>query len=158
MKNLFRYLLGAAVCISASCGNKSNNTTATTSDSAIVPQAPAAAVSGKHCFLRVSGGENRDTASVQVSISNNEVSGTYSEAIYGKDSRKGTLKGTLKDSVITASWYFMQEGMNDTLPAVFKLGNGLLTQKTYSYDAKTGRQFVADTNRFTVGYIEVPCK
>lgn len=97
------------------------------------------------CYMKVSGQQMKDTLYVQLHVQNGAVSGQMIESIFEKDSRKGTIAGTIQpDKTIKAVWTFMQEGMTDSLNVAFKLDHTGLTQQPFKVDAASGRQ-VLDT-------------
>lgn len=59
---------------------------------------------------------------------------------YQKDSRKGTLDGTIINDTIHATWTFMQEGMKDTLKLNFLFKKSQLSLKPLKLNTKTGRE------------------
>ena len=109
------------------------------------------------CFQRISGMKSQDTATVQLLIQNNNVSGRFSTIPFEKDRRIGTLTGTLRDSIIYATWMYMQEGMTDSLKVEFKLSQNKLAQKTLGVDLKTGIQAITDTSTFSLVYNKIKC-
>jgi hypothetical protein len=69
-----------------------------------------------------------------------------------KDSRKGTLEGTVKGDNIDAVWSFMQEGMKDTLSLKFKLNNNELSQKPLKLNVTSGRDQTDESAGYTLNY------
>lgn len=98
------------------------------------------------CYLYASGNQMKDTLYVQLHVENGKVSGRMIDAIYEKDSRKGTLAGTITPGkTVNAIWTFMQEGTTDTMAVTFKLNHTGLYTKPFKVDTSTGRQ-VTDPN------------
>jgi hypothetical protein len=89
------------------------------------------------CFLNKKG---RDSTSVELVIRGNKVTGKINWLPYQKDSRKGTLDGTIVNDTIRAAWTFMQEGMKDTLNLNFLFKNNQLSLKPLKLNTKTGRE------------------
>lgn len=104
------------------------------------------------CFLRTWGERNKDSASIELVIKGNEVTGQMNWMPYQKDSRKGLLKGKLTGDKINAQWSFMQEGMQDTLNLKFKLQDTQLTQKPLKLNTQTGREQTDDSADYSVSY------
>jgi hypothetical protein len=102
------------------------------------------------CFLRTEGTKNQDTTSTELVIKNGKVSGQMYWHPFEKDSRKGTLAGTLKGDTVYATWSFMQEGMQDTMALQFLIKGDKLMQKPLIANAKTGRQQTDASAGFTV--------
>jgi len=109
------------------------------------------------CFRQISGRQNQDTAWVQLKIDNTQVSGSYINSPFEKDSRKGTLQGTKVGNKISATWFFRQEGQTDSLLVQFILTNNQLRQKPYSYSNSTGREYLADTTTYNLIFEAVDC-
>ena len=105
-----------------------------------------------YCFYTTEGTASQDTTKVQLHINGNQVTGTMSWLPKEKDSRKGTLAGSINNDQIIALWSYGQEGSKDTLTVAFELKDGQLTQKPYKYDAKTGQQETDKAAGYTVLY------
>lgn len=162
MKLIFaNLLLIGAVFVSSCHSNPSNDSSGAAQgpplDTANKKAQFTIPVSGTYCFQKLAGQGNQDTATLQLTLSNGTVTGTFNDLLSQKDSRRGTLKGSLKDSVLTATWYIMQEGRKDSLPAVFKWTKEGLLQKLYAADPRTGKEFIADTSKFAALYSEIDC-
>ena len=104
------------------------------------------------CFLRIDGKTKPDSTSIELVIKGDQVTGQMNWLPYQKDSRKGTLSGTIKDDTIQAKWSFMQEGMKDTLNLKFKLDGDKLSQKPLKLNTKTGRNQTDDQAAYTLIY------
>lgn len=101
------------------------------------------------CFLNTQG---KDSTSVELVIRGNQVTGQMNWLPYQKDSRKGTLAGTVNDDAIHAVWSFMQEGMMDTLNLNFQLKGGQLSQKPLKLNTKTGREQTDGSAGYSIIY------
>ena len=102
------------------------------------------------CFLRTEGRLNQDTTSIELVIKNDKVSGQMYWHPFEKDSRKGTLSGTVKGDTVNAVWSFMQEGMQDTLGLQFLIKGENLMQKPLKLNTKTGREQTDKSAGFTL--------
>ena len=137
----------------ASCS--SNNIKTVNKDSADAHAADtgkitaAAPVASSLCFLK---SEGKDTTSIELVTKDTKVTGQMNRLPYQKDSRKGTLDGTVKGDTIHAVWSFMQEGMKDTLNLKFVLKNGELMQKPLKLNTKTGREQTDEAAGYTTVY------
>lgn len=127
------------------------------SDSASASHAAPVSDSMSVCFQRYAGPLRQDTFTVHLVIHEDRVTGELVEMPFEKDARRGNLSGTLKDSMVTATWNYMQEGQQDTLPVVLKIKNGSLLQQPYIYDTKTGREQLRDTSAFSLEYLPLDC-
>jgi hypothetical protein len=110
------------------------------------------------CYMYVSGNQMKDTLYVQLHVQNNKVSGKMIDDIYEKDSRKGTIAGTMKaDNTINAVWTFMQEGMTDTMTVDFRLNHSALFKKPFKADMSTGRQVTDAAANYTIELKPTDC-
>jgi len=114
------------------------------------PAIPADAEATSLCFLRTDGNGNKDTTSTEILIKDKAVTGQMYWHPFEKDSRKGTLAGTLKGDTVYAVWSFMQEGMQDTLALQFLVKGKDLLQKPLKLNTKTGREQTDNAAGFTV--------
>ena len=146
-------LLAAAIfTILVSCNSPSNNKGTTASElPAAVPGADTVT-----CYRHLAGQQQQDTALVHLIMDKDQVSGSYINAIFEKDRRQGSLRGTKTGNKITAIWTFSQEGQTDSLPVVFELAKGQLRQKPYSY-TENGREFIADSSAYSLIFQEIDC-
>lgn len=110
------------------------------------------------CYLYASGNKLRDTQYVQLHIQDNKVSGKIIFSIYEKDSRKGTLSGTMKaDKSINAIWTFMQEGVTDTMAVAFRLNHTSLLQKPLITNTANGRQVTNGSAPYSIELKPTDC-
>ncbi|CAM3789863.1 hypothetical protein MUGA111182_09835 [Mucilaginibacter galii] len=110
------------------------------------------------CYLYTSGNKMQDTLYVQLHIQDNKVSGKMTNEIFEKDSRKGTLTGTMNtDKSINAIWAFMQEGVKDTMAVEFRLNHTSLLQKPLKADAATGRQITDHAAPYSIELKPTDC-
>jgi len=160
MKKTLLTLAAGTLLFSCNSCHRAAETTQTTQTTRTSPadQAPATlSIDEEMCFRQVTGAQKQDTAWVHLTIKNAKVSGTYWYLPYEKDSRRGTLRGTQTNDVITATWTFMQEGQTDSLPVQFRLTPNTLQQKPYCYHPSTGREYLADSAQFTLVYSKLGC-
>ena len=142
-------LLFAATLTIVSCSSDNKKDADITDTTALNKKAP---IVHALCFLRTEGSNNADSTSIELVIKGNKVTGLMNWMPYQKDSRKGTLAGTLSNNVIRATWTFMQEGMKDTLNLQFKLDSAQLLQKPLKLNTQTGRQQTDSLANFTLVY------
>lgn len=135
-----------AACTSSS---KTDVTDTTINRDTVVKNGKDTAVVYSVCFLRA---EGKDSTSVELLVKDNKVTGHLNWMPYQKDSRKGTLEGTLKNDTIRATWSFMQEGMKDTLGVNFLLKGETLAQKPLKLNTKTGREQTDEAAGYTQVY------
>ncbi|MDR6337935.1 hypothetical protein HNQ91_000957 [Filimonas zeae] len=155
MKNGLLYIALLAGGFAACNGNADNRVL---NDSASTSRTDTANDSMSVCFQRYAGPLRQDTFTVHLVIREGRVNGELVEMPFEKDARRGTLAGTMKDSIITATWSYMQEGQQDTLPVVFKIKDGNLLQQPYVYDGKTGRETLKDTSAFSQEFVPFDCR
>jgi len=109
------------------------------------------------CFILTEGRKNQDTQAVKLAINGNDVTGKLFYMPSEKDWRFGNLRGTKDGDMLTLMWVYVQEGMKDSTQVVFKIDANTLLQKPFSYDNKTGKEFISDTSQFTMKYQQVDC-
>lgn len=114
--------------------------------------APAEVEATSMCFLRTEGKSNKDTTSIELVIKGDKVSGQMYWHPFEKDSRKGTLSGTLKGDTANVVWSFMQEGMQDTIGLQFLTKGDNLMQKPLKLNTQTGREQTDQSAGFTLQY------
>lgn len=157
MKKIQLLLPALLVLLMASCAgpatdDKGTDTIVngdTLAKSAQTPSAENQAATSSLCFIRT---ENRDTTNVELVKKGNDVTGQMSWLPFEKDSRKGTLNGTLKGDTVYAVWSFMQEGMKDTLGLQFLIKEDGLMQKPLKLNTKTGREQTDNAAGYTITY------
>ncbi|MDB5012887.1 MAG: hypothetical protein JWQ25_1089 [Daejeonella sp.] len=110
------------------------------------------------CFQKVSGISGQDTATIQLLIHGESVSGRFSNVPSEKDARIGTLTGIKKNDVIMGIWAYSQEGMADSLQIEFKLSGNTLLQKDFKIDRKTGREVITDSSKFSIVFNKIKCR
>src|SRR5680860_1078689 len=87
----------------------------------------------KICFLSTGSEIQRgnkilqDSTILNLEIKGNKVTGNYQWLPAGKDSRKGTLKATTKENVISGTYTFNQEGTQETQPILIQLKENAAT-------------------------------
>ena len=132
--------------IIASCSADGTRNAAKTNTTVKAPIAQAL------CFLSTAGNNSRDSTSIELVIKNNKITGQMNWLPYQKDSRKGTLTGTINNDTINAIWTFMQEGVKDTLALNFKIDNSHLLQKPLKLNPQTGREQTDASAGYTLSY------
>ena len=114
---------------------------------------------GPQCFQKISGAGMHDTTRVRLDPDGSGVSGTMDIILHEKDSRRGRLRGTLgKDGIIRADYYFMQEGMTDTVPLQFRLEEDAILLRPAIYDPATGRERPDTSKGFADRLNKVACQ
>ena len=109
------------------------------------------------CFRKVSGRNNKDTTIVNLIIEGNKVTGEMVDKIWEKDSRKGRLSGSIEDNNIKTVYYFVQEGISDSLNLEFKLADGALLQKPIT-NGMDGRQVPNPSDQYDIKLDKIECK
>jgi hypothetical protein len=89
----------------------------------------------------------KDISEIQLVIAGNDVTGEYHWHPYQKDGGHGTLKGTKKDSLITADWSYTIEGANQIEEVVFKMEGDKLLKAAGALEDKSGRLVIKDKSK-----------
>lgn len=110
-----------------------------------------------YCFVRTEGSSNQDTTTVHLIVNANTVQGEMQWLPKEKDSRRGSLTGTIADDEIIAVWSYMQEGMEDTMTVAFRLSSQHLAQKPLNVDPATGREETDNAAGYTLLYAPNSC-
>ncbi len=110
------------------------------------------------CFEKLGGTANQDTSSVRLHLAGDKVSGEFSIKLFEKDSRVGTVQAVRENDLIKGLWFYMQEGIKDTLDIEFKLSDDKLVQKNYTVDPKTGREVFSEGSVFNIVFQKVDCR
>jgi len=108
----------------------------------------------RYCFIS---SENRDTTRLAFTITNNQVIGEMNWIPFEKDSKKGSIKGTINNNVVNALWTYMQEGVQDTVNIAFKVSPEHLDQKPFIYNEKNQRLQTDQSADFTIIYKREDC-
>ena len=123
MKNLLA-LLG--ITAFASCNTSTPTTTETTeTKTEMVTATPPANTPETLCFRNEvvfkDNPDMKDVTELQLAMTGDKVTGTYNWLPAEKDQRNGTLTGTRTDNTIQATYTFMQEGTESTVPVQISL-------------------------------------
>lgn len=78
----------------------------------------------------------QDVTMAKIITKGDSIFGDYHWHPYEKDGAHGTLRGTIKDSIITATYDYMIEGSNQTEKKVFKISANRMLEAEYDYDEK----------------------
>ena len=110
------------------------------------------------CFVRLTGLQSQDTTSLKVIINGEKVSGRFASFPYQKDSRIGLISGKKRGEIIRATWYYQQEGIDDSLAVEFMLKDNKLLQKQSTLNDITGREYLSDTASFSLEFQNRDCQ
>ncbi|HEK19301.1 hypothetical protein [Mucilaginibacter sp.] len=135
--------IALASCTSNSNSNKAADSVKVDTENNAAMKTPVQDM--EYCFMRTDGTDNQDTTAIHLLQKGSKITGEMKWLPKEKDSRKGTLTGTISGDEITAVWNFMQEGTKDSTQLAFKLTAQQLAQKPLKVNAADGRQ-TTDTN------------
>lgn len=76
----------------------------------------------------------KDTATIQLTVSGNSVSGKLIYHWAEKDKNAGTIDGTIKDNLIVAYYNFHSEGITSVRQVAFKINNDELIEGYGDYN------------------------
>jgi len=118
LKNSFLcVLLGVSFCV-VSCTESNTEQVATTLPEAPVDSLNQKATDSMLCYRNESflpdKPTDKDIDELEINIQSGVVKGVYNWIPKFKDRRIGKFEGVIKDSVIHASYIFLQEGISDT--------------------------------------------
>ena len=151
-----KYLIIPALIFAACTGNDEKKTASSKQDTAGTPTAKAPIQKKEYCFLLTEGG-NQDTTKIHLRIDADKVSGEMNWIPKEKDSRKGSLTGTVTGDEIDAVWRFMQEGMKDSINIAFRLSPQQLAQKPLKLNTANGRLETDASAGYTLVYKPTVC-
>lgn len=100
------------------------------------------------CFLDAL---NKDTTIVNIAIQGDSVTGEMKWLPYEKDGAIGTLKGTIKNNIITADYNYIIEGSNEIEEKIFVLETDKLIEKTGPLEEKNGKLVMKDPAHAEIG-------
>lgn len=118
MKMIFLIVTGLLLVI-ASCNNNEDTETGSVTDATRTDTnniKPTSQVGG--CYLMIQG---KDTASLQMTAVDGNVSGTLQYRRFEKDDNDGTIKGSVRDGLIDANYTFQSEGTTSVRQVVFSI-------------------------------------
>jgi hypothetical protein len=152
-----QYVVICAFAFASCAGNSQKGadtviTDSSQADTALATNLNTPAQNMEYCFMRTEGTNAQDTTAIHLIINGGKVSGDMKWIPKEKDSRKGTLTGTIEGNDIKAVWSFMQEGMTDTLAVAFKLSAQQLAQKPSVYNKQNGREQLDKNADYTLIY------
>ncbi len=101
-----------------------NNTTSKKAIDSVSKSVVTSIQSTRECYSAI---QNKDTATLAMTLSGTNVTGTLSYNLFEKDKNNGTIAGTIKGDTILADYTFNSEGTQSVRQVVFlKKGNQLL--------------------------------
>jgi hypothetical protein len=125
MRKLILTLVVASTVLAA-CNSEEKTTatadslTAAPADTSIVQTAQTFS-DGCYAYIK-----NRDTASLNLKVAGEEITGDLSYKLFEKDSNKGTIAGEIKGDTIIAEYDFNSEGTRSIREIVFLKKDGKL--------------------------------
>ena len=138
-------------CQNQPATSNTKDTIITTIDST---QSPATSLSG--CYEYNIG---QDTIRLTLQANGNQVSGNLFYDMYEKDKTRGTLLGSIKDSLIETNYSFNSEGMDSEEEVILKFKNNSLYMGEGPQGVKDGKIVFLDKSKiqFTAAFRKIPC-
>lgn len=135
-------------CNSEQANKKTEDSTAVVkTDTAVV--ATNAPINTSDCYQYV---KNRDTASLKLNVTGEELTGELSYKLFEKDSNSGKIAGELKGDTIIAEYTFNSEGMRSVREVVFvKKADGKLYEGTGDVMEKGGKTIFKNRSALKFG-------
>lgn len=93
--------------------------------SAIETEKTPTSILNNDCYIYDANGSKVE---LQITNSDNEISGNLNYQLKEKDSNKGTFKGVVQDSILIATYTFQSEGMESSREIVFKIQDNQLIE------------------------------
>jgi hypothetical protein len=87
-----------------------------------------------------------DTIDLKIINDGGTVTGTLVYNLYQKDKNKGTIKGSMKDGVLIADYYFMSEGKMSTRQVAFKKENNFMVEGYGAMVEKDGKMVFSNAD------------
>lgn len=146
-------ILALSAITIASCTNEQKTRQADDTSKVIALDTTFAAsrpkTSSSDCYVYI---KNRDTASLKINISGEELTGDLSYNLFEKDSNKGTIAGEMKGDTIIAEYTFDSEGMRSVREVVFvKKDDGNIYEGTGDVMEKAGKMIFKDRSKLKFG-------
>ena len=141
MKKLISIILFAAT-IAASCKNEPKKTTDATTivDTAkTVENKTTTPVASCYSYIK-----DKDTVTLKMESSANNVTGKLTYKLYQKDSNKGELTGQLNGDTLLADYKFMSEGQLSTRQVIFLIRNNVAKEGYGKMEEKNGKMVFKD--------------
>ena len=141
MKKLISIILFAAT-IAASCKNEPKKTTDATTivDTAkTVENKTTTPVASCYSYIK-----DKDTVTLKMEGSANNVTGKLTYKLYQKDSNKGELSGQLNGDTLLADYKFMSEGQLSTRQVIFLIRNNVAKEGYGKMEEKNGKMVFKD--------------
>jgi hypothetical protein len=101
----------------------------------------------------------QDTIRLTLNIDSNLVSGSLFYDMYEKDKARGTLKGSIQDSIIETSYLFNAEGMDSESEVFFRFKNDSLYMGEGPQGFKDGKSVFLDRSKiqFKTAFRKINC-
>jgi hypothetical protein len=101
----------------------------------------------------------QDTVRLTLQLEGNLVSGDLFYDMYEKDKARGTLKGTIQDSLIETSYLFNSEGMDSESEVFFRFKNDSLYLGEGPQGIKDGKAVFLDRSKilFKTAFRKINC-
>ncbi len=81
----------------------------------------------------------KDTANLLLEVNDTLVSGSLTYHLASRDKNTGTLKGSLRDSLIIADYTFQSEGISSVREVIFKVKDSTLVQAFGAIEEKQNK-------------------
>ncbi len=132
MKNIiFLTFLLLSGCNSQSSEDKSESIIKDTSSALEKDVKLPLIISGCYAYIA-----KKDSALLNLNISGNNISGKLNYSLYEKDGNRGTINGSIQESLVIADYTFQSEGMTSVRQVVFKIHGDSLIEGFGDTDVK----------------------
>ncbi len=115
---------------------------------------------GPNCYIYT---KNRDTATLELNIAGEELTGLLAYKFFEKDSNTGKIAGELKGDTIIAEYIFDSEGLRSVREVIFvKKDDGNIYEGTGEVIEKQGKMVFKDRSALkfnpTMMFVKTSCK
>lgn len=149
------WLLGIIISFIACQNQPTKNTQADTSKN-ILDSSQILANSLTGCYEYSVG---RDTIRLSLKVNGTKVNGDLLYDMYEKDKSKGTLDGTIQDSLLITNYSFNSEGMDSETELFFQFKNDSLYMGEGPQTLKDGKGIYSDRSKivFKTAFRKISC-
>lgn len=150
-------LLTFAALLFIACQN--NNSDTSSSEEASIDTNMVAVISNIECYSYIN---NRDTATLNFTNTNDTIIGELNYNLYEKDSNKGIIEGAMKGDTLMLNYIFSSEGRESVRQIVMLKKANQLMEATGEVEEKNGKFIFKNLSNLNFGkgiiFSKIDCK